>query len=771
MTRHLLFATIGSMALTAMASEPVKVSDAATVSDVKIPGCYLPTDNPRVKILTAPDGSRIRKVLTEAAASSRSLAGAPALRADSQSSADVLSESFEKWDGADMAWVPDGWTVESKGTPQTDPEASWHPSAGGSWYPAPTDGNYYFSVNYGANQDEWLISPEVEMPESALGLYFDMNVEPIWFFSQENVDWTTNEFIGQPEIIFTVKVNVREAGGEWITLTDYANRYKDYTLMELYQASADNSLQTQSVDLDAYAGKKIQVAFQFVGTESNSIFIDNIRIGLPPLDRPVYAMPAFNQYWGTDRDMNFTDFGCAFLPAFAPLTWYVTDPTAGLTYEWEYTSPEGSSATSEGSSLTLSYPATYNGGYVTDSHFIAPPVVTATSAAGTAASYRNPAQYMLTGGPAEYQTADGTVMRMGVLPVNIQNDGMTITVYTDDADSSESTPIFGYNKNTDQFWTDYTFMGGNEPGEYDKVVGIINKIEAPSSPMVITGVHLDARGRGISDNVVFTCRIFPLGEGNVVMPEKTFATATVSGKDILLIGQGGSTNYYTLPFDFDKPVVLDQSYNAYAVEVYGFNNPGGIEYFAPMQSALPMEPIVTNVSFVHKERLFNYTVMDSYSAIAKMSGAYGPCYNAFLINLEAYYPWLLTDVESVKVGEAKTMIDLNSYYAAEDLTITAPEWVTVTASGRFADTQLTITAEYAETDREGELTVSAPGVTKTFTLTQEGMSGLREIAGDSDLSVEALYDLNGRKVSSASMPAGIYLLRRPSGKVEKVVIK
>ena len=51
------------------------------------------------------------------------------------------------------------------------------------------------------------------------------------------------------------------------------------------------------------------------------------------------------------------------------------------------------------------------------------------------------------------------------------------------------------------------------------------------------------------------------------------------------------------------------------------------------------------------------------------------------------------------------------------------------------------------------------------------MSGLREIAGDSDLSVEAIYDLNGRKVSSASMPAGIYLLRRPSGKVEKVVIK
>ena len=689
---------------------------------------------------------------------------------------DILFESFEGWDGTTKAWVPEGWTVESKGEKQEDPINTWFPSAGGAWYPPVSDGKYYYGVVFGENQDEWLISPVVSLPDEPKGLYFDINLDPLFFFNLENVDWDASQFIGEPEVVFNIIVNIREEGGEWAQLINFADRYKGYSLDELFMISGGEKLEPESASLADYTGKKIQVAFQYVGSDGQSTFIDNIRIGNPQLEAPVYMMPFSTQYWGFTRNLEALNMGVAALPVYTDLMWMSYDYVDGATYTWEYNDPENTDnwLTTEGEELFASYATDYTNDFTTRNNLYYLPKLTVSAPGASSATYQNPAKYMQMGGKADFlaSTSDGgqVMLNMGLIPFNRVAEDLGVYTYREDF-GTPILPIFGYAPGVDQFWTDYTFNGGEEEGEGVKLTSIFNFLYSSASPMVVTAADLFAYTTGVGENVEFTCTIYPINDDFEPMLDSPVASATLKGKDISVLAEGDqSPDLSCLTFEFDKAVVLDDTYPAYVVMIAGFNNPD-IAYFCPFQSLYPADAPLA-LGWVAKEITFQGETRVSYSPMSDAEGE--ALYTSFAINMEACLPWLQCDTEELEVSNNGTKTGLDSYYAGEEFTVSAPDWAEVTVEGRYANTVLTVNAEYTETAREGEITISAPGVSKTFKLLQPagtGMSGINEIISGDNGAVEAVYNLNGQKVNKANMPAGVYLIKRASGKVEKTVVK
>ena len=750
-----------------------------TGNEVKL----LKRQNSRVADVTTKNGAVAKRiispVITDKTINPLKMAKS-VVKAGELDDADILFESFEGWDGSDEAWVPEGWTVESKGEYEAEPHPTWKPYSQTSYYfPTPSDGKYYFGVLYTSESlDEWLISPVVTTTEGK-NLHFDMNIEPLWFYNidSDHMDFDTYEFIGEPEVVFNVKVNIREVNGEWTTLLDMAQKFKDMSGMEMLYYNLNMEMMPFTVDLSDYAGKDFQIAFQYVGADGQSYFVDNIRIGYPQLEKPLYMMPFSTQYWGFTRNFESVNLGVAVLPAFTDLMWMSYDYVPDGSYEWEYYDPADRDkvTTEEGDMLLASYPANFTDKYVTRDNLYSLPKLTVSAPGATSATYQNPAAYMQIGGKADFMantTSGETVaLNMGLVPFNRAVEEIGTYTYREDF-GTPSIPIFGYNANVDKFWTDYTFHGDTEEGDGVKMTSILNFIYSSESPMVVTAADLFAYTSEIDENVEFTCGIYPVSDDFEPMIDTPIATASIKGSEINILYEGDEEpDLSCLTFDFEKAVTLDDTYQAYVVMVSGFNNPG-VTYFCPFQSLYPAD-VPMAMGWVSKEISFEGATRTSYSAMCDAEGE--PMYTSFAINLEAYLPWLYCEKEAIEItDDAPASVVLNSYYAGEDLDVTAPEWASVTVAGQYDKTVLTVAVEHSDAARSGEIVVSAPGVNKTFALSQAagtGTAGINEITTGDNNTVEGVYNLNGQKVSSANLPAGIYLIKHTSGKVEKVTLR
>ncbi len=784
MNKFLLFAAALSISATAMGQTATGVSGlikerTVTGSSVKL----VKRADSRVAEVKTDKGVIAKRlyvpsVTTKAINPRYQVKKAPA-KSEGLDGSDILFESFEGWDGVTETWVPEGWTVESNGAPHENYFNSWAPSEGGLWYPPVSDGKYYYGVVFGYDQDEWLISPEVTMPADAMSLFYDINLQPLWFYNLDNdhVDWDAFEFIGTPEIVFNLIVNIREEGGEWTQLVNYAERYQDLSLDELYSLSMDENLVPQSVSLADYAGKKIQVAFQYVGSDGQSTFIDKIRIGYPQLEAPVYMMPLCTQYWGFTRNLDALNMGVAALPVYTELMWTSFDYVDGATYTWEYNDPEDTDkwiTVEDDDVLFASYGTDYSSEFTTRNNLYYLPKLTISAPGASPASYQNPASYMQMGGKADFlantSTGDKVMLNMGLVPFNRVTEGLGIFTYKEDF-GMPSVPVFGYSPDVDKYWTDYTFGDDAEEGEGVKLTSILNFLYSSSSPMVVTAADLFAYTSGVGENVELTCAIYPIDEDYNPLLDSPLATATLLGKDITVLDKGDqSPDLSCLTFDFGTAAVLDDTYQAYVVMISGFNNPD-VAYFCPLQSLYASDAPLA-LGWVSKDITFQGQTRSSISPMIDENGE--PLYTSFAINLEAYLPWLKCDIEELEISDNGTRAGLDSYYAGEDFTVTAPEWAQVTIEGRYGSTTLSVVAEYSDVAREGVIEISAPGVSKSFKLVQPagtGMSGICEIIAGNDGAVSAVYNLNGQKVNASSLSSGVYLIKRASGKVEKVVVK
>ncbi len=694
----------------------------------------------------------------------------------------ILYENFSEWDGETISWTPDGWTVEHKGA--GDMNEAWHPFKPNPYlYPGAVDGDYYFGVNYGDNeQDEWFISPVVELGDN-MQLTWWMFLNPYWMFEAE-IDYDKGEYISDKEIVYTLQILAREEGAEeWTLLRDFAEDYKDLTLQEI-MALYPYALSKYSISLAEFAGKKIQVSFRYVGFDGESVFIDAIGIGYPDLEDVAYFGPSNTLFWGfsNDIDMTYLLDDVAMYPVYAPLTWSNLSGE-DATYSWEYDDPvTHDTATSDDQyELEATYLPDYSVDYRKKNNLYFPPTLKATAPGAAPGSYTAPYRYFQAGGKFEVTAVEGELTG-SLLPFAPNKQGITRLSVMDDSQGAIAVPVFGYDKSTDQYWLNYT-LNGSEPeeGDYSHLIGIGNMFFASDvAPLVVNGISVYGWG-AVANDAEFTATIYGLNS-DWSADYSTFtviARATISGRDIERENPDGSDGILFLPFRFEEPVVVQASdeHPAFVFMLEGFHS-DKVDYFQPLQSKtgtdldgvygyILNEISLNGAHFGQEENTVRYSFKPM---VFKVNDEYVDPVGGFAIGIDGEYPWLTCDADKIELtgDEMSASVNLGSYYDGSALTVEAPAGLTATVAGRYDECVLTVSRAAGTTAAvDGTVTVKGPGVEVSLPVSA-AMSALEVINVEQAKALD-IYDLSGRKVVSPE--SGVYVVKYVDGTARKVMVK
>ncbi|MDE6628324.1 MAG: hypothetical protein K2K36_03020 [Muribaculaceae bacterium] len=680
-----------------------------------------------------------------------------------------LFESCEAYGGTDITWLPENWSRQSDSGVELQPSETWyvcapHPLSGITV----NDGKYYIGIDYSSKYlDESLVTPLFTLGENEL-LSFEAMYDPIYLFSLDNIDWDKEEYIGDKTVSATLQVRLREEGGEWITLWDAADQFADATYKEIMNASASRAglLMPHQFSLADYAGKSVQLAFRYVGTDGNSIYLDAIRVGLGELAGVAYSNPFETLYFGISEDMQALGADFALYPVHSPITWSNNSSNWMADYEWTYcATPDGATETSTGYDLTLTYFPDYTSEASARNNLYPAPSITGRLEGFADATYTAPYRSLQAGGRPDIQAQGGLALELGVLPFMPNYHGKTMA--TVDYDNYRyPTPIFGYSPTTEKYWTEITKNGAEEEDITTNVTAIYNFIYSSPAPLVVRGARIFAFGH-MDPSTVLTLDIVALNE-DFSMSDEIIASATATGEDLNILDP--DYHYYLIPtFKFDTPAVLDDSHPAYIVRLRGFNAET-VDYFAPIQGMRPNEDYLCH-GFVTKTIVWNGEARDTQYPIAYETNEYGDMYTAFAIVLDAEYPWLKSETDAVELVDGGVSVKLDSFYDGSDLTVTAPAGAEATVTGRYGDCRLNLRHDDTAVIAQGKVTVSGPGVKVELDLTQN--AGIESVSTEElNATAAEVYTLTGARVSlSADLPAGLYVVKYSDGSIRKTAIK
>lgn len=685
----------------------------------------------------------------------------------------VFQDSFEGWDGMTLPWTPEGWTIESK----SQSTSGWEPQTELSYASIyPVDGETMMAISYDVDskhQDEWLISPSFTVEENN-ELKFYAYITPMWLFNMDNFDWDVEEFVGEREVICTLKILVKEDGAtEWNEIWDASTEWLDVAGSELFNVSP-NGLEEQIVSMADYAGKSVQIAFQYVGKDGDTMLIDMVSVGLPSLDGVQYDNPLEMLYFGTaddSIDWYYLKPSVAMMPADAEITWTNLTDIPQASFEWQYMDPATSEwTTSESDELTLKYLSDYTEG-ASNLTWYKSPKLFASAPGALSVTFDNNYEFQAGGKPE--QIKEGVTYSYGLSPMSVAEHGFGV-VTMDAEPGSPSTPIFGYDSNTDEWWLNYTYNGDlSEVFDTDHVYvrGIANRLITGSSPLVIEGIRTYAYGQ-ISADAEFTMEIIELDTYGSPLLDQPVATAKLKGSDLGDLEEGMQNLFFN--FKFETPVIINPGDNDHLVMLTGFHDPENVTYFAPCQSVYPFSHN-NIVGWIFKEIKIQGAedYRESYTPLFYYESTYGMCHNAFCFNLDAYYPWLLTSETKIAVPTDGTPVEvaLNSYYDGKDLTIDAPAGVVATIEGRYSNCKLVLSHDNTDVLVEGKLTISAPGVKKEIAISEQ--LGVNTIVGDkvAGATPVAAYTVTGQPIALDQAVAGVYLVKYSDGSVAKIAVK
>lgn len=680
-------------------------------------------------------------------------------KAQQKADADGISffEDFEAWDGEDYSWLPDGW--QRKRVTSANNHDGWIPYQPDGMSFASPYGKALIVLFSPETVDEWAVTPEIEVEEGMELTWNGLN-DGVWYFDMsENVDWDTFEYIKQV-VICDVKINVSTDGGNtWTVIKSLSDDFIGESFMDLYMAAA-NEMKKMKVSLDDYAGKKVKIGFQYVGTDGNTSAIDNVRVGLRELDLS-YMNPAGSLHFGLSRESSYLPLSVIAAPAYAPITFTNTSYNEGATYSWTYLDNNAEEAVSnEQDELTISYTPDYTSEFSTRNNVFNMPQLHGTAPGASATNY-NPGGYLQAGGTPDWEfsvqgSEDKVIENLGLTVNDISKEGVTTIAHN-------MVPIFGYNQEVDKYWSEYTFSEDYDENNWVKYHTMINVMLAPESPMVIDGVWTEAYAR-VKTSATFKVELRKLTEEGEI--GDLIASATATGDDLLIISAeelGGTNDFLTVNFKFDEPVVISNAVaDMYVVCISGFNDPENVEYFSPLLSESDSSDGMA-YGWILKDICMDGNTRSSLTAVVNYTGVY----QAFYIMLDASYPWLESADELTISPESPSFLKIDTYHPAEKLTVeNLPSWLTAEIAGRYDNAYVKFTSTGTETDA-AEVTVKGPGVSKTVKISY-GESGIDGIEADTLSGTEEIYTLTGRKVGAGSVVPGIYVVRHADGSASKV---
>lgn len=534
-----------------------------------------------------------------------------------------------------------------------------------------------------------------------------------------------------------------------------------------------------TVNLADYVGKDIRIGFRYKAKDCDMVMLDDVRVNVPELEDVAYSLPLSTLFWGLNREEGWGSIvpSIALYPVDTPITWTNISPE-GASYSWSYTDPEdpGENGSSDnGSELTLIYhpSAEILAADPLHRNFYEYPTLMAEAPGAEKMTYQwAEAPFQAGGMPdAGGKDDDGKMVSdpRTLFPFDPAKDGLTFLTLDDPGIGDMAIPVFGYNENVDEYWLNYTMNGEDPaPGDYSHLTAILNRVIPTGGNFVMTGSTVYAAGKvPLSSEIEFTLELIPLGEGNTLDLEKNppVATAKVTADKILHTAYGAN-DLLTIPFDFAAPCLLEGEGNGYVVRFSGFHNPL-IEYFEPLQSEFPFKDERLIGWFERHTHIEGFEEGVSYSPMAYVEGLHGVCLNAFAIGLDGYYPYLAATAEEVEVtadGEP-TEYPLVSYYPGSELEVSVPMGVVAEVTGRYEEARLILRHDDTEVIAEGDVILTAPGVSLSLPLKEVSGVALREGYAP---QVKEILRADGSVVTSVS-GGGVYILRYSDGTARKIL--
>ncbi len=693
----------------------------------------------------------------------------------------TLYENFSGWDGTTLDWIPERWS-EINSTEQikslNDGIFTWGAidPANIVSMPNPIDGKYVMCIYHASYrdengksqelaQDEWLITPEFT-PNADESLSFYLAYNPLYLFNCNNeyLDFSepVNIKFKENAPATTMKIKIREVDGEWVQIHDVFDDWKTgYEFQELLNSST-SSYWFYKFGLSDYVGKKVQVAFQFVGMYGNVMELDAVRVGVPDVEA-AYTRPAGSFYWGLSDDYSmYNEVGNLplLVPAYTDLQWINRSSPNSIKFQWEYDNPEDESDERLYSSdldLTVSYPADCTN---EDGTWHNVPTLNAYSTQQQYVSYNLDYPYMQVGGATKASDPSGNKHEFSACNYNLN---YSYAMFTD----NNGTPLFGRSDATDELWS--SIMGGSFDAHMSAVG---NMFEKPKHPYVISKVSVMGQGE-IDNNATLTMTLKKVNASGTISDE-VLATATCSGADIIKTIVEGSSSL-CIPFVFKdesgavKEIVID---DAVIAILSGFDK--NVKRFGTYQTYQP-DKYGENNAYVLLDLSYNGNVMYSDYPYA-LSQLYSGNGYTFLFNLDAVYPWMQSDNSTINIagnGESKTF-ELNSYYSSNKWTVSiesgAESWLSCSTDNR----SITFTTQPNFGDlRTAKVTVSAPACTPIeFTVSQGKSSSVDNIGMDAACSAVMadgvlmiqndgtadsgkLYDVAGMLVQDFALQSGM----------------
>lgn len=714
----------------------------------------------------------------------------PMAFANYQESDTLFWETFAAWDSEhSMPYVPTApnrWATKSNIADITPYLSSgscptWTMYQGDGYYvPYATDGDYMLVCMFGEEaygsdgttviapapmQDEWIVSPAINAIQGTNYLSFDICYSP----------YNTHSFVENGEDVFDmnrvaydvevlVGSNMRSAS---YNADDYESVYKlsSEADKQIIAAGNDDEKLAQllymnwrhiQIPLSKFEGNNIRVAFRYTGTKGGAVMVDAIRVS-DLLPTALFERPEGSLYLGYSPDAALLNVPFALMPAYRESVWTNYSNDDSKDFLWRY-SVNGESGTSKERDLVM--PA------VNPSNFESWPTLQAS--AGVRVDEYNGGS--ITGIKAGGDASIYLDQTIGVVDFSVGNFNPVKLTWSAAVGQGQS----AFGTGGESFWAQMSNY------YYNKVNGIANVFEAPTSPYVFTQV-IQAFEDFLSMGAKVACTVYratDLGGGALRVEDEVIAqTTSITEKQIT----GGGT---TVIFNFDKPVVIDCPI---AISIDGFDD-------ANLWTALPLAQALNHDS----QKGYGFVILRNKNGNVEwveiagaMSANEDPSKNmevSFCMGMNAIFPYIHSndgDVFVVENAGGKKSFDIETYWNPNGAGAGAvdPKW-TVTCSDNWftAETvvddntktvSLNVTANALPADvkgRHGSVTISALGCEEVITVLQgedvtavDGMT----IAGNVN-GMDGVYTISGQRINSANAKNGIFLQKK-NGKFEKVL--
>lgn len=671
----------------------------------------------------------------------------------------VFNEDFESFDGYDMLWLPSGWSV--KRVKSQSGHFGWTAYAPLSAYEEIKSKCMVFNY-FDDLVDEWLITPEIEV-DADMQLSFESIPGGVYYFDWDYIDFDTFEFT-ELKVLNDFIVNVsNDNGATWKPIKALSDDFKK--TKSFYEMTYMMDYTEYKVSLSEYAGQKIKIGFQVVGEpEGNSAIVDNVKVGYPELN-VAYSRPTGHLFFGLSKYDENLPASIMTVPVFSPVTFTNTskNPNINVDYTWTYEDTDGFNTLNGDNKLSVTYRTNHESDFTSRNNLYEMPSLSASADRYTSKSFAY--NYLVqAGGKGEYEryytnTGETEIVDLGLTIVDPMTEGSA--TYADIV-----LPYFGYNQESDRFWTEYTFGKGEGDDENWTHLEKYGNLFIPTNePLVIEGVRANAYGR-VSRNTKFTAEIYLLN-GGFVIPEKPYAVAVCTGDDITIIDRNASNHILSLNFKFDEPIVMSKDLAPYyVVAIGGFRDPENVEYFSPEMSD-KSNPDKLALGWIGKQLCwYGQTYPISWSDVY----GYVEEYVSFYIMLDAHFPWLKSETEEHLVSaDSPTTLSLDSYYDGNDLSVEGlPDWLTASVSGRYGKTEVTFSSTKPEEDT-ATVTIKGHGVSQTVNIKNNQAASAADIIIDGNDDTGVLYNLSGQRVSDNDATRGFFILRKADGTSKKVI--